>query len=422
MTRFEPVLSGADADRALGVAADIVAAVRQSDPADAGPYLGGGSSGLAVLCAWWAAGPGDEADAAAADAFLDHALEGVADAEWLNGDFYANVPGVGWALDQVDRAAGRFDGEGDEERDDDVLVEKILSATPWPGVHDLTRGLTGLAIHALEGLPRTSAARRLATVVDRLSESATEIDDEATWWTTPESVLPDRAAMYPNGYIDVGVAHGIAGVIPALAAAGARSLALSAVRYLWSLQLSDADTDLHGRFPGMVEPGERRAMSRVAWCYGDAGIAWAFIETGIALEDDQILGWGLTTARSAARRPFGRSGCIDAGLCHGAAGIAHCLHRVAMATGDDEIFDAARRWVGHTLDYQRADGRGIAGYLAVVPDWAAASDPSNPPMVERGVTGLLEGASGVALSLLSAATGAWPHWDRFLMPQVPQAQ
>jgi hypothetical protein len=420
-TGWEPLLTGGEADRALEVAAALAAEVRQLVGAPLGvdgPYLAGGSAGLAVLSAWWGAGPGGAEDVDAAEAHLDAALEGVAESDVLNGDLYAGVLGVGWALDQIDRAAGRFDELGDEERDDEVLAAKLLSASPWPGVHDLTRGLAGIAIHALEGLPRPSARHRLGLVVERLAESARHFDDGTAWWTTPDTVLPERAEVYPDGYVDLGVAHGLAGVLAALAAAGAagdaagRPLAVDAARYLSSWQLPPADDN--GSFPGMVVPGQPPGMSRVAWCYGDAGAAWALVEAGRALGDDDIVARGVHTARTAGRRPFERTGCIDAGLCHGAAGIAHSLNRVAQATGDDEVANAARHWIGRTLD-MRHTGEGLGGFTAKVPDWGGTME-----MVDRGVPGLLEGIAGIALALLSAATAGPPAWDRFLLPQLPR--
>jgi hypothetical protein len=421
MTSWEPLVSGAEADRVLEVAGALVGQVRglAGEPmGPEGPYLAGGSAGLAVACGWWGAGPGGAEDAEAAEAHLDTALEGVADTDMLNGDLYAGVVGVGWALDQVDRAAGRFDDVGEEDRDDEALAEKLLSATPWPGVHDLTRGLAGLAIHALEGLPRPSAQRRLAMVVDRLAESARTFDDGTAWWTSPDTVLPERAEMFPTGYVDLGVAHGLAGVLPALAAAAetdetARSLAVDGARYLWSWRIPEGEGN--GRMPGMVVPGERAGMSRVAWCYGDAGASWALVETGLALGDDEVVAHGLDTARAAARRPYERSGCIDAGLCHGAAGVAHSLNRVAQATGDDEVAEAARVWVERTLQLRRPDEEG-GGYVALVPDWGRSTE-----MVERRVPGLLEGIGGIALALLSATTVDPPEWDRFLLPQRPSS-
>ncbi len=56
-----------------------------------------------------------------------------------------------------------------------------------------------------------------------------------------------------------------------------------------------------------------------------------------------------------------RSGCVDAGLCHGAAGVAHIYNRFWQWTGDDLFGAAARRWFAEVLAMRRPDS-GIAGF------------------------------------------------------------
>jgi len=105
----------------------------------------------------------------------------------------------------------------------------------------------------------------------------------------------------------------------------------------------------------------------------------------------------------------------DAGLCHGSTGIAHLVNRMAQASGDQELRDAAERWYRVALDMRRP-GQGIAGLLSWVDvtengktvGWQWKSEP-----------GFLSGVAGIGLGLLAAVTDFEPAWDRVLLVAIP---
>jgi lantibiotic modifying enzyme len=80
----------------------------------------------------------------------------------------------------------------------------------------------------------------------------------------------------------------------------------------------------------------------------------------------------------------------DLGLCHGVAGVAHVLHRLAVTNQSDQAWTAAGEWGRALLDRLDA-GAPLAG------------------------PGFLNGSAGVSLTLLSLATDAPPVWDRALL-------
>ncbi|HEU5060714.1 MAG TPA: lanthionine synthetase LanC family protein, partial [Kofleriaceae bacterium] len=98
----------------------------------------------------------------------------------------------------------------------------------------------------------------------------------------------------------------------------------------------------------------------------------------------------LAIARRAAARPDGECGVVDAGLCHGAAGLAHVFNRLHQASGDPALAAAAERWFGRAL---------------------AMDAPAEP--------GILVGSAGLALALLAATGEDEPDWDGFLLLAQP---
>src|SRR5262245_54905738 len=86
----------------------------------------------------------------------------------------------------------------------------------------------------------------------------------------------------------------------------------------------------------------------------------------LAVRPARVPAWeraSLRIALRAAERPDATAGVIDAGLCHGAAGLAHIFHRLHRATGDVRLAGAARRWFARTLE-MRHSRRGFGGFLA----------------------------------------------------------
>jgi lantibiotic biosynthesis protein len=207
---------------------------------------------------------------------------------------------------------------------------------------------------------------------------------------------------------DLGVAHGIPGVIAFLAQVYRLGLAHARVQ-----RLLDGAIDWLFRQRRTADDGavfaytseDYACAARLAWCYGDLGIAatlWMAGDCAARSEWKRQAGW---LARLAAKRTLKESGIIDPFLCHGAAGVAHLFNRLYQNTGDILLREAAVNWYSHLLgaDFNReAEERD-----------SEASD--SDPISSARVLGLLEGEIGVALSLLSATTSAAPTWDRILL-------
>ena len=212
-------------------------------------------------------------------------------------------------------------------------LEKHLERTPWVEDYDLIVGLVGLGVYALERLPRPAARKCLESVIDRLDEMADRRPDGITWFTRPEQMSPLTREQFPHGYFNLGVAHGTPGVIALLgavcavdvAAGKARALLDGAVAWLLAQELID---DPLSRFPSTIVQGAKPSRSRLAWCYGDLGIAAALLSAARSVGDTAWESEAIKTARIAARRPPDQTGVVDAGLCHGAVGNAHFFNRM----------------------------------------------------------------------------------------------
>lgn len=358
----------------MRVVEDIARRLQLHRPDELNPSLCNGSAGIALALAHVARQTGR--DGSAADDFLGSAYDTLsADPAAAGISLAAGACGVGWVGAHFDRLAGMDPSAGDM----DNLVLPLLEE--WDGPWELFYGLVGIGVYAQE-----AGGGCLPAVLARLSEIAA--DD----WITNTLTLFGAASQRPPRYIDLGLAHGVPGVLALTSAAArsgddrARTLAASAVQCLLAHEFPPTSPD--SRYPATIEPGEEPTPTQVAWCYGDAGVALALAAATTVLADPEIGRAASRAATAAAARPYETSGVTDLGLCHGTAGVAHTMGRLACY--DESVTPAAREWAVRLL--REAE----SGQLPDAP-------------------GVLSGQAGVALALLAAASDVDPIWDRALL-------
>jgi lantibiotic modifying enzyme len=410
----------ARADEAVTAIAEALAGVGAVSPAS----LGSGGPGIALLFAYLGRIRPRQGHEERAHRLLDDAFDAVA-ARPLGVSLFAGFTGVAWAAEHIagvptdDPGGGSSDTDPDDsdpnESVDEALVE-LLGQSPWPEDHDLVTGLAGLAVYAFERLPRESARQCLELILDRLAETAERGDGRATWRTRPEHLIEPTRSEYPDGYYNLGVAHGVPAAVAVLARMAAAGIGGGRARELfgeataWVLDRRLDSPAGRSLFPRFVGPGISPAPARHAWCYGDPGVAAALLAAARAAGDQELHATALQLARRAAAEPTSRGDVIDASLCHGAAGLAHLFNRMYQGTGDAACADAARRWLARALDMRSPDG-GLAGYRH-------RARPRDPDSELRDDPGLITGVAGIGLALLAAITTVEPRWDRLLLASL----
>jgi lantibiotic modifying enzyme len=417
---WQPLLEGVWRERALeavrAIALALHAACRVAARQDAAvdPTLAGGAAGLALFFAYLAESGAAAKDEAAARHWLEQAIAVVSAVE-VPASLYIGLTGVGWVAAHLGERFPDLDSEPVCHEIDEVLLEH-LSRSPWRGPYDLIDGLVGFGVYALERGPQaTTAVACLERVIDHLAQTAERRPDGVTWESHSEWLPPEVRDTWPARCYNLGLAHGIPGVIALLGRAYAAGVATDKARPLldgaarW-LMVRRAMVGADG-FPYRIEPGLPSEPARPAWCYGDPGVAAALLLAARSVGESSWERAAMAVARRAAERPPEEAEVVDAGLCHGAAGLGHLFNRMYQATGEARLREAAEFWFQRTLGMRHPD-RGIAGFAA----WRSGRDRS-PVWTED--PGLLTGAAGIALALLAAVTPVEPAWDRVLLVSTP---
>jgi len=419
-TPWHPLLEGPLAAQASQAVGEIAESLASPEPSEGGrsASLAGGLTGQALFYTYLSLHTSEPSAAERAADLLDKAAEELAN-QPMAPSLYAGFPGIAWTMEHL---RGRlFEEDGEEEEEDPIqeIDEALLAPlgrSPWVGEYDLIGGLAGLGVYALERLPRPAAAALLERIVDRLAELAETMDDGTAWFTPVERLPEWQRAIHTRGVYNLGVAHGLPGVLPVLAGACAAGVAVerarplldSSVRWLLARRYGP---EVGSCFGTTYAPWEEAAPSRLAWCYGDPGIAAALLATARAVGEPDWERQAIETALACVERDESTSLIRDTGLCHGAAGLAHLFNRMFQETGEERLGQAARFWFEQTLQ-MRAPGEGVAGFRA----WEV--NPGGEPGW-RADSGLLEGAAGIGLALLGAISDVEPAWDRMFLVSLP---
>ncbi len=412
---WQPITSAEASRECWSTIADIEVSLTEHLRREAGndwaaPHVSGGAAGISLFFAYLhAAGGHAGADDRALEA-LDLSIGALAQRHLLP-TLYSGFVGIGWVITHLAREL--FEGDGDLALEVDEALRVLLSEVTENPPFELLSGLAGYGTYLVERLPSPAAAELLGRVIDLLDASR---DATCTWYTNPGWLPEWQRELMPRGYHNLGVAHGIPGVIGFLAAAhraGASDqriprLADDAVRWL----LAQKGTWPSSVFPAHVPPDADPRPTRTAWCYGDLGVAAVLLSAAHSFNRAEWQDEALSIARIAARRSFEETRITDVGLCHGASGLAHLFNRIYQATGDGELRGAAEEWYARTLDMRRP-GEGIAGFIG----WSDGRRPGEGEW--RGEPGFLSGVAGIGLALLAAVTEVEPAWDRVMVISTP---
>lgn len=405
---WRPILSGGERDRAMDVAMEIGTTLYDQGVDPAQPNA---NAEAALFLAYLSQVMKDPEVENTALLYLDTAIKGVAHAR-MTPSLFGGFTGVAWSMGQIREIKPKSVSADSTSRVDEALTA-YLSHRPWSDHYDLISGLTGIGIYAIEQYPRGGSAKCIEYIVGHLDDLAQVQPDGIAWLTSPQFLSAELQAENPEGVFDTGAAHGIAGVISFIAQAyelglqraKCRRLLDGAVNWLLKRRLSKTSDSA---FPNWISGGlDDVRGARSAWCYGDPGISLAVITAALSVEQRTWLAEAVGVARQAARRSEARTGVVDAGICHGAAGLGHIYNRIFQLTGDETVGEAACRWLNIAID-MRQPKRGIAGYSTFDMDMYGQVNWIDD-------SGFLTGVAGIGLVLLAACAPLEPRWDHILL-------
>ncbi len=280
----------------------------------------------------------------------------------------------------------------------DNLLYGYLQAHLRAGSYDPNNGALVVGYYYLMRLRSTDAVRpHLEELVDALAALAQPTADGSLYWIS---------TFYRESRTYLCLSHGLAAVVMFLLAVKAQGIRTAlctdlvgkAMRYLSSHRLDYATTGHF--FPSYVG---NEAKTRLGWCYGDLGIAYALFRSGQALHDEAAQQLGLEIfSVSTQRRDFANNNIEDAGLTYGTAGIATMYHKMHQLTGIPLFAATASFWFEETLRFAVHPNE-YAGYQAAYNQSRSYNNSSYS-----------EGIAGIGLALLACLDAQHLDFAEFL--------
>ena len=315
------------------------------------------------------------------------------------------------ALESLDRAIS----DDAMQRVAAARTRMDLGRLPDLAEFDVIRGLAGIGAYLLRREPGGEATRSVLAYMVRLAtESMTDDGEDLPGWWTAAGPAGRDSGCFAGGHGNLGVAHGVCGILALMSLAMKRGVAVEgqvdAINAIcgwldrWCAQLGSGLA-----WPYWVSRSQHRAGAdagpgpqRLGWCYGTIGLARAQQLAALAIGDPVRRVMAEDALAHALADPEQRAMTTGTSLCHGNAGLA----RIAAAAAADASPRAAARL--------RAL---IPGLLeAILPPGTSPQQAADALLRQGGEPGFLDGAAGVALGILGAATAPpWTGWDSCLL-------
>lgn len=441
---WSPVLSPGRARKSQAVACEVAARLRDRrrvvTAADAAvaqtafprsvrwepSCLAQGDCGLALMAAYLDACLPDQGWDRVGHGYLSEATRA---AEALSGkvpvSLFGGLSGVSFAAWQLSRAGTRYrrllTAAEDVLLPQGVAMAATLSRQVATGAgldvsqFDVISGLAGVGAYLLCRAEEPAVSLTLRLVLSSLVGMVLR-DAVPPAWHTPQHLMwdDDLARHYPQGNLNCGLAHGIPGPLALLALAYSDGILVpglpEAVERIadWLLAHRVYDrwgpnwptaVDAVGRGDDSTARAPQESPSRAAWCYGSPGVSRALWLAGRALHAPAVCDAAVEAMQAVFRRPLPQRRIDSPTFCHGVAGLLQVTLRFAADTGSPFFTDAADDLIDQLLSQYEPDS--LLGYRNLEPGAVAVDQP-----------GLLDGAPGVALVLLAAASPVEPTWDR----------
>jgi len=388
----------------LTALADALVKKRSEFTEEDGLGLMGGKVGLALFFFYYARYTMKEEFADIGLELLSEIFDGI-----NNGFSYhthaGGLAGIGWTVEHLAKV-DFLDADTNEILSDlDPYLQKTMNYDMDNKNYDFLHGAVGNGTYFLNRLPDPKAREYLSQLVDRLEEmSETEADGSIKWRSTLNH------EENTTGY-NLSLSHGMAAIIAFLGKTAeleinkdkSMHLLTGAVNYLLTFKL-DREKYI-SNFPSWIEEGVDLGPSRLAWCYGDLGVAISLLHAARNVNNKEWEKIAVDVLKdSCSRRDIKENTVLDAGLCHGASGIMHIYNRAYQEIGEEIFKETALYWAKVTLDMAVHED-GIAGYKA----WHTEKYGG-----WQAEYGFLEGGAGIGLALIGLLLDVPCGWDRTL--------
>lgn len=260
---------------------------------------------------------------------------------------------------------------------------------------DFLHGYMGCAFY----LMYANKSKFVLKTIAKLEETAHKQDGILKW----SSMDPEN-----NLKFNLGLSHGIPSIISFLSKCIEKeiekerciSLINGAIEYLIKLKKED-EISIFPNFEGGGYP------SRLAWCYGDLGIASSIMAAGEICQNSYWKNFAIEIMLKASSRvDLSQTFVYDTCICHGSSGVGLIFNKFYTITKIEDFKVVANLWFDKTLELLNYKNNKAEFKLWNAIDQKWIFDE----------IGILEGMAGIGLALIYyRRPEIEPKWDQCLL-------
>ena len=305
---------------------------------------------------------------------------------------FNGISGLGWVLQHF-RSIGLLSNQDVKDvlpQIDEIIANDLKNTHPSINDLDLFYGSLGVSVYLLSKNKSVIKARLLETIF--------------------EKIILSIGLVSSAQKVDLGIPHGLSGAIITLTNffrnGFDKRISKHNLNFCVDIILSNRlETNSLSSFPTNTTSSK---PSRLAWCYGDISILIALINANTVLCSKTLESEINNLLQRCLSRELSESGVfvsannIDAGLCHGALGIAYLLNKIRRETKTINIDDRISYWVRESFLKIKINEKFLNFKTAF---------PEETHMAWGFDGGLVDGLAGIGLMLMGLSSDKLTGWD-----------
>ncbi|URZ02933.1 lanthionine synthetase C family protein [Clostridium felsineum] len=291
--------------------------------------------------------------------------------------------------------------------------------------YDVIRGMSGIGRYLL----LFKQDIRVKSIIEKILKYLITLADDIEvfgnmvprfYISRENQFLQSDRELYTKGNFNFGVSHGISGPLAFMSIAlingieveGQRNAIRKIVSILNNFRYTENKaTYWPGRvsFEDFIEKKVYEKNRRASWCYGVPGIGRTIYLAGKALDDEGYKNMGIDAFSKLCLLKEDELKLISPTFCHGYAGLLQVLNLMYNDTGLENLREYRDKILNKILSFYCEDSA-FGFYDIDISDYANMSD-----IKKFDNCGLLNGSTGVVLSILGAIRPNKTQWDSIFM-------
>jgi hypothetical protein len=262
---------------------------------------------------------------------------------------------------------------------------------------DFLYGAIGIAFYFLERLKTGDRKYKkyINEILKHLNNTAIKSNDGIKW----------KQELNGCSY-NISLSHGMASIVIFLSEVlnsgnhfdiNPKILLEGGIKYILNQEI---DNKIHGSFFPYSSKECKEEGSRLAWCYGDLGVGLAILKASKVLNNSSLKNKAFKIFDfSATRKNLIENLVLDTSICHGTSGIGCIYHDLYLQTNNKLYLNTSNYWITETIKMYKEK----------------KTFHLNNNIFDSDRASLLEGKTGIGLTLLKMYNGEHSDWTKFLL-------